>query len=130
MKKIIFFTTTLFLLVFILVGCSSKNDKTIYKFERTNVIQIETTTTMKSEVSTINIKEEDYDKLFDSLDELELTISDFNDNVKGYEFYFRIIYENENEILVSLLGEELVNIDGTFYETSLYNSNNFIVFFE
>lgn len=132
MKKIFSIITLPFLLIFSLVGCSKDTITSYYIFNHSDITQISVKTTIKEDVPTeINIKEEYYEELLNKFDSLNL-VSTKSKDLKGWDYYFIIYYKDGKNIKMSFISGEsgLVDIDGQYYSTNLYNSNDYLKYLD
>lgn len=131
MKKLLCIVLTMF--IFVLSGCSSasspENKDDYYKVNRTGVTEITGTAQMPDDVKKVVLTGDSVEKFLKQIDELSLQATDADDNTKGWTYFFAIKYDDGSTTSVSL-SEEKIKIDDKVYETDLYQSNDFSVYFE
>ena len=125
MKKILYFVFAVVL--FVLLGCSSKQNSEYYKFNRAGITEIEGTSLMSEDVNNKVIPTEKVEEILNKIEELYLKPANEND-IKGWQYLFVVKYNDGSNIVLSL-SEQQVKIDGEFYATTLYNSNDFLIYF-
>ena len=125
MKKTLYFVFAVVL--FVLLGCSSKQNSKYYKFNRAGITEIEGTSLMSEDVNNKVIPTEKVEEILNKIEELYLKPANGNDT-KGWQYLFVVKYNDGSNIVVSL-SEQQVKIDGEFYTTTLYISNDFLIYF-
>lgn len=131
MKKTLCIVVALF--IFALTGCSStpRNEYTdnYYKFNRKGITEVTGTSQMSDPIKNAAIPMENVEGLLNKIEELCLQPTDAESDVKGWEYLFVVKYDDGHITQISL-SDKLVKIDGVFYKTTLYHSNNFLEFFD
>lgn len=121
------------ILIFALSGCSSasspENKDDYYKVNRTGMTEVTGTSQMSDPVKDVVIPKESVEQLLNQIDGLHLQATSQGNAVKGWEYLFTIKYEDGSTTQISL-SEEKIKIDDKVYETDLYQSNDFSVYFE
>ena len=116
-----------FILITILLSSCSKNN-TPYNLNRTKIKEIRGTTQMTTPVKTVSIPKESFENFFNKTDALQLKSKNKKNDIKGWQYYFVITYENGETVSISLL-ENQATIDGYAYNMTNYNADDFSVFF-
>lgn len=131
MKKIVCFA--LAIMLFVLSGCSSQQPNNeagdYYKFNRAGIAEIEGTSQMSDPVKNVVITKENAESFLNQVEELCLQPTGTIDNSKGWEYLFVVKYDNGNTTSITL-SEGKIDIDGKIYKTDLYQSNDFLEYFE
>ena len=131
MKKLLCIVVALFMLA--LLGCSSsspdKQTDDYYRVNRTGITEVIGTSQMFDPVKNFILPSVSVEKLLKQIDDLCLQPTGIDDDKKGWEYYFVIKYDDGSTVSITL-SEGRVTIDGEIYKTTLYQSNDFAVYFE
>lgn len=117
-------------LLLILSGCATSQKNEPYTINRTGITKITGTSQMSRPVKNIVIPSEKTEELLNQLDALHLIPTGEKNDLKGWQYFFDIEYGNGTTIRITLISESLVEIDDYIYKTTLYNSNDFLKFFD
>lgn len=131
MKRLLCIVVAMF--IFVLSGCSSasspENKDDCYKVNRTGVTEVTGSSQMSDPVKDVVIPKESVEQHLNQIDGLHLQATSQGNAVKGWEYLFTIKYDDRSTTQISL-SEEKIKIDEKVYETDLYQSNDFSVYFE
>lgn len=100
-----------------------------FEFNRNGITEVTGTSQMSDPVVNVVLPKSSVEKLLNQVEELCLLPTDDDDNKKGWEYLFVVKYDDGSTTSVSL-SEEKIKIDEKVYETDLYQSNDFSVYFE